>query len=137
VESFQEFVFDDSRGVAEAIRRGSCQLADVLAVLPKAAKFKEWLRSEAPQRDVVKAYFCEAITPTWIDKLPSKVVRWFVFTGAGLGLDALGAGGLGAAAAVGIGAVDTFLLDRIIRGWKPTQFVDDHLRKLIGERKAR
>ena len=137
VETFQEFVFDDARGIAEAIRRGSCQLADVVAVLPKAAKFKEWLRSEAPQRDVVKAYFREAITPTWIDKLPSKVVRWFVFTGAGLSLDAIGAGGLGTATGVGLSVVDSFLLDRIIRGWKPSQFVDDHLRKLIEEREAR
>lgn len=105
---------------------------DVVAILPKAAKFKEWLHSDAPQRDVVKAYFREVIAPTWIDKLPSKVVRWFVFTGAGIGLDIIGAGGLGTVAGVGLGVVDSFLLDRLIRGWKPSQFVDDHLRKLIG-----
>lgn len=131
-EAFQEFVFDDARGIAEAVRRGSCRFTDVVAILPKAAKFKEWLRSDAPQRDVVKAYFREVIAPTWIDKLPSKVVRWFVFTGAGMGLDAIGAGGLGTVAGVGLGVIDSFLLDRLIKGWKPSQFVDDHLRKLIG-----
>lgn len=129
--TFQEFVFDDARAVAEAVRRGSFRLADVLPILPKAAKFKEWLRSEAPQRDVVKAYFREVVAPTWLDKLPSKALRWFVFTAAGLGLDAVGAGGLGTVAGLGLGAADTFLLDKMIKGWKPNQFVDDHLRKLV------
>jgi hypothetical protein len=129
--AFQEFVFDDGRAIAEAVRRGSCHLADILPILPKAAKFKEWLRSEAPQRDVVKAYFREVVTPTWIEKLPSKAVRWFLFTVAGLGLDAVGAGGLGTVTSVGLGAADTFLLDRMLKGWKPNQFVDDHLSKLV------
>jgi hypothetical protein len=100
-------------------------------ILPKAAKFKEWLRSDAPQQDVIKAYFKEVVTPTWIDKLPSKAVRWFLFTAAGLGLDAIGAGGLGTVTGIGLGATDTFLLDRLLKGWEPNQFVDDHLRKLI------
>lgn len=129
--AFQEFVFDDARAIAEAVRQGSCRLADLLPILSKAAKFKEWLRSEAPQRDVIKAYFREVITPTWVDKLPSKAVRWFLFTAAGLALDAIGAGGLGTAAGLSLGAADTFLLDRLLKGWKPNQFVDDHLRKLM------
>lgn len=129
--AFQEFVFDDGRAIAEGVRRGSCRLGDILPVLRKAAKFKEWLRSEAPQSDLVKAYFREVITPTWIDRLPSKAARWFLFTAMGLGLDAIGAGGIGTVTGVGLGAVDTFLLDKVLRGWKPNQFVDEHLRKLM------
>lgn len=131
IAAFQDFVFDDARAIAEAVRQGSCCLGDLLPILPKVAKFKEWLRSEAPQRNVVKAYFREAITPTWLDKLPSKTVRWLLFTGAGLGLDSMGASGLGTVAGLGLGAADTFLLNKVFRGWKPNQFVEDHLRKLI------
>jgi hypothetical protein len=128
---FQEFVFDDARAVAEAVRRGSFSLADVLSILPKVAKFKEWLGSEAAQRDLIKAYFREAVRPTWVDKLPPKTLRWFLFTGAGVGLDATIGGGLGTVTGIGLGAIDTFLLDRLLKGWKPSQFVDDHLRKLV------
>jgi hypothetical protein len=129
--AFQDFVFDDARAIAEAVRQGSCRLGDLLPILPRAAKFKEWLRTEAPQQDLVKAYFREAITPTWVDKLPSKAARWILFTGAGLGLDIMGTGGLGTVAGLGLGAADTFLLDKVLKGWKPNQFVDDYLRKLI------
>lgn len=129
--SFQEFVFDDSRAVAEAMRSVVHHLRDLLPILPKAQRFKTWLQTESAQRDVVKAYFHEALERTWIDKLPAKSVRWCLFSAAGGGLDALGAGGLGAAAGIGLGALDTFVLDRILRGWKPNQFVDDCLREFV------
>lgn len=61
---FQEFVFDNSRAIAEGVRRGTCRLKDFLPVLHKAAKFKEWLSSDAPQQDILKAYFREVVTPT-------------------------------------------------------------------------
>jgi hypothetical protein len=129
--SFQEFVFDDSRAVAEAMRSGAHHLKDLLPILPKAQRFKTWLQTESAQRDVVKAYFHEALERTWIDKLPAKSIRWFLFSAAGVGLDALGAGGMGTAAGFGLGALDTFVLDRILGGWKPNQFVDDYLREFV------
>jgi hypothetical protein len=134
---FQDFVFDDSRAVAEAIRSGERTLEDVLRLLPQAARFKEWLHGEAAQEDLVKAYFREATAQTWIDTLPSKRARWVVFTGIGVGLDVLGGGGIGTVTGVALSAFDSFLLDRLARGWKPTQFIDDHLRQLVDTQKAR
>jgi hypothetical protein len=128
---FQEFVFDGSRAIAEAVRSGTCSLKELLPILPKVQRFKAWLQTEGAQRDIVKAYFREALEPTWIDKLPTKSVRWFFFTAAGISFDALGAGGVGTAVGVGLGAFDTFVLDKLLRGWKPNQFVDDYLRKLL------
>ena len=63
-----------------------------------------------------------------MDKLPTKGFRWLLFTGLGLGADLFGAGGLGKAIGVGIGAVDTFLLDSTLhKGWRPNQFVESSL----------
>jgi hypothetical protein len=129
--SFQEFLFDDSRAVAEALRSGERTLGDLLPILPKAQRFKTWLQTESAQRDVVKAYFREAMERTWVDALPAKSLRWFVFSGTGVVLDALGAGGLGTASGVSLGAFDTFVLDKLLKGWKPNQFVDDYLRTFI------
>jgi hypothetical protein len=129
--SFQEFIFDDSRAVAEAIRSGARNLRDLLPILPKAQRFKAWLQTESAQQDVVKAYLREALERTWVDALPAKSLRWFVFTGAGVALDTLGAGGLGTAAGVTLGAFDTFVLDKLLKGWKPNQFVDDYLRTFV------
>lgn len=129
--SFQEFVFDDSRAVAEAMRSGERNLGDLLPILPKAQRFKTWLQTESAQRDVVRAYLREALERTWVDALPAKSLRWFLFTGAGVVLDTHGAGGLGAAVGVTLGAFDTFVLDRLLKGWKPNQFVDEYLRTFV------
>jgi hypothetical protein len=68
---------------------------------------------------------------TWVDKLPSKTIRWLLFSGAGLGLDAMGAGGVGTALGIGLGAVDSFFLDSILKGWKPNQFVEGSLAPFV------
>lgn len=130
VEAFQDFVFDDSRAIGESIRDGRRTMADVLAVLPHAKKFHQWIRRDDVAPDIVKAYFREATASTWVERLPAKSARWSIFTGAGLLLDAAGAGGLGSAAGVAAGAFDTFLLDRLLKGWKPTQFVEQ-MRTLV------
>lgn len=133
---FQDFVFDDGRAVAEACRSGQISMADVARLMPHAMKFKEWLRRENVQADVVKAYFRDVTRDTWVERLPTKSVRWALFTAAGAGIDSLGGGGVGTAAAVMVSAVDAFVLDCLIRGWKPSQFID-RLRPFMKQDRSR
>jgi hypothetical protein len=37
----------------------------------------------------------------------------------------------GAAVGVGLSAADTFLLDKLLKGWKPNQFVEGPLKEFI------
>jgi hypothetical protein len=131
ISTFQDFIFKDGRAIGEVINSGQRSFADWLKILERADKFRQWLRDKPPDANLAKEYFREVTQSSWIDKLPSKTFRWAIFTGAGLALDALGAGGLGAAATVAISAADSFLLDHIIKGWKPNQFVDGTLRKFV------
>lgn len=127
--SFQDFMFDNGRSVREAINSGAKSFREVLELAKKAEKFKGWLKNQKPDADLCKEYHREVTSETWVDKLPSKTVRWMLFTGIGLGIDAIGAGGLGTISGVGVGAADQFLLDRLLKGWKPNQFVDGPLRE--------
>ena len=52
-----------------------------------------------------------------------------------MALDALGAHGIGTATGVAISAADAFLLDRLLKGWKPNQFIDDSLKKFAMKEK--
>jgi hypothetical protein len=128
---FQDFVFDDARAVRETINTGKRQFKEVLPVLSQARKFHDWLSSQSPDCNLLKAYHKEATVRTWVDKLPAKTARWVIFTGAGLGLDTIGGSGLGTAAGVAASALDAFLLDKIIKGWRPNQFVEHSLKEFL------
>jgi len=125
IDSFQDFVFDDSKAISEAINSGDKNFSDLLGVIHEANKFKHWLKDQNPNVELTKSYFKEVTKNSWVDKLPGKSTRWSLFTGAGLGLDALGAGGLGTLTGIGLSALDTFYLDKIIKGWKPNQFIQE------------
>jgi len=129
LDTFQDFVFNDGRAIAETINSGQRSFADWLKILERADNFRQWLRDKPPDANLAKEYFREVTQSSWIDRLPGKSFRWAIFTGAGLVLDALGAGGVGTA--IGISAGDSFLLDHVIKGWKPNQFVDGPLRKFL------
>lgn len=81
---------------------------------------------------MTKADIAEKLhTTIGLDKLPAKSVRWSLFTGAGIGLDALGAGGIGTTAGVALSALDSFVIDKILKGWKPHHFVEGDLKGFI------
>ena len=84
-------------------------------------------KNRDPDQGLVKAYFREVTKGSWVDRLPAKSVRWSIFTGLGFAVDLLGAQGIGTATGVAISAADAFLLDRLLKGWKPNQFIDDSL----------
>jgi ABC-type branched-subunit amino acid transport system permease subunit len=54
-----------------------------------------------------------------------------VFFGLGLAADAIATGGLGTLTGVALGALDTFYIDKLISGWKPSQFIEEDVKELI------
>jgi len=60
-----------------------------------------------------------------IDKLPSKIIRFGVFAGFGSIVHP--------AVGIALGVFDSFLLDKIIQGWKPSHFIND-MNKMLAER---
>lgn len=131
VAAYQEFVLDDSRAIREAINSGARSLDELVVVLERARKFKEWLTDLSEDTNLIKQYHKDVTSDSWIDKLPNKSARWVLFTGAGVGLDAAGSGGVGTATGVALSALDTFFLDQLLRGWKPHKFVEGTLRGFI------
>jgi hypothetical protein len=121
----------DGRAIREAVNSGAVPFVSVIRLLESADKFRHWLQQQPVDASLVRAYYQETIKDSWADKLPTKSVRWGVFTGLGLAVDALGAGGLGTAAGVAISAVDSFLADKLVKGWKPHQFIEGDLASLF------
>lgn len=131
VQALQSFVFDGPTVLREAINSGDRSLKDFLPVLRNSDRFRKWLRDKPFDGDLVKQYFRDCTASTWVDQLPAKSIRFSIFTGLGLLIDSLGAGGAGTAVGIALGAGDTFLLDRMIGGWKPNQYVEGPLASFI------
>lgn len=131
IKSFVDLTLADGHAIREAVNSGAVPFTAVLKLLDSADKFRHWLHQQPPDTNLVRAYYQETIKDSWVEKLPAKSTRWSIFTTIGLGIDALGAGGLGTAASVAVSAVDAFVVDKLAKGWKPHQFVERDLKSLF------
>lgn len=134
IESFTDLTLSNCHAIREAVNSGAVPFSSVVRLLDSADKFRHWLHQQPVDTNIVRAYYQETVKESWVEKLPGKSTRWSIFTGIGLGLDALGAGGLGTAAGVAASAVDSFVLDKLIKGWKPHQFVEKDLKSLFDDK---
>lgn len=131
INSFQDVHLPKGKSIAQAINSGHKSLSDFQLILEKAEKFKSWLKDIDKDANLLREYHEAISKQTWIDKLPGKGLRWSFFTGTGLVIDKLGAGGIGTLAGMGISAGDAFLLDKICKGWRPNSFVNKELEKFL------
>lgn len=131
IQEFQGFVLNDAKSLREAINKKLIDLDDLMLVIKNSRKFKKWIVGIEPDQDLIKSYYAEITKKTIVDKLPGKTARWAIFTSAGVIADVFATGGVGTAIGVGLGALDTFYLDKLVSGWKPNQFIEDELKGLL------
>ena len=130
-ERFTEMVVSDSRAICQAVNARQRTFADVLKLVQGAQKFKEWLSKQQQSADLCQEYCREVSRVDWADKLPPKTVRWVLINMANFAIGAM-ASPIGAALGIGLSAADYFLLDRLLKGWRPNQFVEGPLKEFIG-----
>lgn len=123
ISLFQNVVFDDGKMVRESVNSGEYTFDKVLPIIEESGKFHKWTNSLDEDSNLIREYYKEITKKTWIDKLPSKILRFSFFTGAGLLVDAAFPTGIGTATGIALGASDSFLLDNIVQGWKPNQYI--------------
>jgi hypothetical protein len=131
LQLFQKNAFPGGRKISEAIDHGHRSMKEFLPVLEEAKKFKQFLSQLDGGRTLTSDYIASISSSGWLEKMPAKLVRFATFTGGGLIIDSLGAGGLGTLAGLGLSAFDMLALDKIVHKWKPTQFVDDTVRPFL------
>ena len=132
VSVFQEDMLDDLPNIRDAVNSGARNFSDVVRLVEKAKQFKEWLRKQDDDEHLRKAYLRDVTHMDWADKLPPKTLRWLIFTAGGLALGAAFTNPLtGTAAGTALSVADSFLLDKLIKGWKPSQFIDGPLKDFV------
>jgi hypothetical protein len=129
IGQFQDFAFDDSRAIADAVRSGAVSISAVLDIVERSDKFRRWLDGKDDDANLLRDYFQECTKGTWVDRLPAAAARWVIVTGASTVAGAAIAGPVGIVAGVAIGAAD-LVVDRARQGWKPNHFVERDLQRL-------
>lgn len=123
ISAFEEFAFESAGCFGEAFNEGKMTLRECLKIIDSTDKFRSWLTGIPVNRDIVKEYHLAVNRETILGKMPARVARFSIFTGAGIAADLMGTGGLGTLAGVGISAFDNFVVDGLIKGWRPSNFV--------------
>lgn len=102
--------------------------SDLLRVFSSkdAAAFRKWFqeKQELSEKEILAGYVSVLKQVPWIERLPTKVLRFAITTGVGL---IPVAGQL-------VSAFDTFVVNRLFRGHSPRFFIDD-LTKATGRLK--
>lgn len=131
---FVELIVGESKSLRHAIDLNQANLRRVVEAIIASKKFKDWLVSQPPTSDIVVEYLRAATEPSIFERLPSKTARWIVFLGLGSLAETIIPGGWGVASGITLGAADEFLIERLLRKWKPSHFVNEHIKPLIREK---
>jgi hypothetical protein len=92
----------------------------------------ERVKAQPENADLRKAYLSEVSRLGWFEKLPRKTVRWGIFTATSIVLSALTTPAVGAPTGAALNAVDYFLVDKLIQGWKPNH-VEGPMKEFLGK----
>ncbi|MFZ5553516.1 MAG: hypothetical protein ACOZCO_10395 [Bacteroidota bacterium] len=121
IHSFQD-IFLKGHAIREAINSGERSISDFRKLLDHAKKFKNWVDGVKPESRLIAEYQKSSISGTWVDSLPIKTVRFAICAGLGFSGDATG---------LLASVTDSFLLDKILKGWRPHHFVQGELTKFV------
>lgn len=127
IELFHELVVPDFPTIRETINTGERSFEDFVKFLPQTQRFKRFLTESNPDIGLVKSYQDEVTKKSWIETLPGKSIRFLVAAGTGLAASAV----VGPVGGIAVGATNTFLLDRLLKGWRPNRFIQGPYKRFL------
>lgn len=126
IANFQAVTLE-GRSIGEALRSGRKGVRELLELLDKGQRFKEWLHQREPNAELLRDYVKELSEQPWLSGTPGRILRFFVSSLAPVAIGAIAGAGAGSLAGFGLGAANDFLVDRLAGGWRPNQFVREEL----------
>jgi hypothetical protein len=117
--------------VGDAVASGQRNFDELRQLIEAADKFRTWIRNREPDSELLKEYAKACSSVSWAESLPNKTRRFFLFNAIGTGLSFTLDPLTGAAAGLGLNAIDTFLFEKFVSGWKPSQFIAGPLSSFV------
>ena len=123
-QDFAEVVLPDMPTVAEQVDSGARAFQEFLILLDKSAKFREWLKSTNPDEGLVREYLRTISSQDWIQTTKSKNIRYLL---------TLAADATNPIAGFAAGFVDNFLIEKLLKGWRPNHFINERLAPFLSD----
>lgn len=130
IELFQR-VHLQTHSLREVINSGERKFDEFIKILDEAQKFKQWLEGVDPEIGLLREYYVSATENNWVGKLPGKTTRFSIFNGLGFMAEVFAPSGIALTSALALSAADTFLLDKLLQGWRPSHFVEGSLDSFV------
>ena len=126
IDNFYSTIAPEMQSVREVINSGERSLTEFIKLLEKSSKFKEMIAGKHPDSTLLQTYVERIGAESYFDYLPIKTLRLLVFGMLGLASDAFVPG-----SSIAVSAVDSLIVERIVKGWRPNQFVDTKLKPFL------
>ncbi|MFV3128146.1 hypothetical protein [Niveispirillum sp. KHB5.9] len=133
ISLFQDHIIGNAHAIREAVNTKRINIKDALDLVESASRFKGWLNTVHPDAKIIQEYYKEATKSSWAEKLPGKSLRFAICTMAGITSEFFLPAGLGTVSGIAIGAADSFFLDKLAKGWRPSQFIENTMKPLISD----
>lgn len=118
IELFNQCILTKCPSVGQAFLNKTIKGKDLVKLLIQGDKFREWLKTVPLESNLINKYIEEVTRETLADKKWVKGMRFAVTQIFGF------------MPIVGnvVSAIDTFLIDKLLKGWKPNHFIDNELK---------
>jgi hypothetical protein len=113
-QEFVDVILPDAPSLAECIDSGERSFDEFLQLLSSARRFKNWITSVNVDENLVAAYIKAITSEGQVQGIKGKTLRYALTTGAGFANPVAG---------VLTSLADTFLVEKILGGWRPNHFV--------------
>ena len=122
----QKLANPEYHSIAATIDQKRKTFRDLIQLLEKAQRFKEWKQVIPNEADFLAEYSkAVAIESKWKDKVFVKTGRWLITST--IGTIPL----VGTIAGPAASAIDTFVIDKIMKKWTPNQFLQSDVREFV------
>lgn len=124
LKEFQEIALSGTPTIREVIDAGERSFDEFLSILDKSQRFRDWIQTVNPDEKLVHAYMRDVTAEGWITKLPSKTLRYVLGSIVGAVSPIVG---------LGLSAVDSLLIEKLLGGWRPSHFIDTKLKPFLSK----
>lgn len=123
INLFNEHILTEYPSIGDAFINGTINGKDLIKLLVESDKFREWLKNVPIEANLINKYIEEITKETLADKKWVKGTRFAVTQLFGL-IPIIGNI---------VSGIDTFLVEKLLKGWKPNHFIDKELKPLLSK----